>query len=101
MALFDDDSSMEYSVTNHQALPILDTQHTTTEQQQYAIFDSGATAHFLLDGAHVVNKRPAHKPRTIRLPNGKHIFSTHTCNLDIPWLMQTITEAHIVPGLSH
>eukprot|EP00804_Cyclotella_cryptica_P022671 CCRYP_012468-RA/>CCRYP_012468-RA protein AED:0.28 eAED:0.27 QI:0/0/0/1/0/0/4/0/650 len=77
------------------------TQANTKRQQQYAIFDSSATAHFLVDGAHVVNRRPALKPLTIRLPNGKHIVSTHTCNLDLPWLPHSITEAHIVPGLSH
>eukprot|EP00804_Cyclotella_cryptica_P017054 CCRYP_003287-RA/>CCRYP_003287-RA protein AED:0.71 eAED:0.62 QI:0/0/0/0.66/0/0/3/0/204 len=31
-------------------------------------------------------QRPALKPLTICLPNGKHIVSTHTCNLDLPWL---------------
>eukprot|EP00804_Cyclotella_cryptica_P012938 CCRYP_002290-RA/>CCRYP_002290-RA protein AED:0.50 eAED:0.37 QI:0/0/0/1/0/0/2/0/633 len=85
----------------HQAIPPTATQPTTTRHQHYAIFDSGATAHFLVDMAHVVNKRPALKPLTIRLPNGKHIVSTHTCNLDLPWLPHSITEAHIVPGLSH
>ena len=29
------------------------------------------------------------------------IYSTHTCNLDIPWLPHEMTEAHIVPGLAH
>ena len=33
------------------------------------------------------------------LPNGKIIHSTHTCNLDIPWLPAEMTE-HIVPGLT-
>ena len=27
--------------------------------------------------------------------------STHTYNLDIPWLPNHVTEAHIVPGLAH
>ena len=40
-------------------------------------------------------------PITITLPNGKVIQSTHTCNLDIPWLPAQITEAHIIPGLAH
>eukprot|EP00804_Cyclotella_cryptica_P014203 CCRYP_005627-RA/>CCRYP_005627-RA protein AED:0.48 eAED:0.39 QI:0/-1/0/1/-1/1/1/0/305 len=84
-----------------QALPLTATLPTTTRHQHYAIFDSGAMAHFLVNKAHVVNKHPALKPLTIRLPNGKHIVSTHTCNLDLPWLPHSITEAHIVPGLSH
>eukprot|EP00804_Cyclotella_cryptica_P001099 CCRYP_008385-RA/>CCRYP_008385-RA protein AED:0.18 eAED:0.13 QI:0/0/0/1/0.4/0.16/6/0/1406 len=84
-----------------QAIPCTVTQPATTRHLHYAIFDSGATAHFLVDSAHVVNRHPALKPLTIRLPNGKHIVSTHTCNLDLPWLPHSITEAHIVPGLSH
>ena len=35
------------------------------------------------------------------MPNGKTIQSTHTCHLDIPWLPAHMTEAHIVPGLTH
>ena len=40
-------------------------------------------------------------PITITLPSGSTIQSTHTCNLDIPWLPHHVTEAHIVPGLAH
>ena len=82
------------------AAPIL---HPTRLQGavHYAISDSGATGHFLLQGAPVVNKRPTASPLKITLPNGKSIQSTHTCNLDIPWLPDVLTEAHIVPGLSH
>ena len=68
---------------------------------QYAISDSGATGHFLLQGSPVVNKRPTSYPLKTTLPNGKIIQSTHTCNLDTPWLPYALTEAHIVPGLSH
>ena len=77
--------------------------HPTRLQEavQYAISDSGATGHFLVQGAPVVNKRPTASPLKITLPNGKIIQSTHTCNLDIPWLPDALTEAHIVPGLSH
>ena len=68
---------------------------------ELAISDSGATGHFLVAGAPAVNIVPAAKPINILLPNGKRIRSTHTCNLDIPWLPAHMTEAHIVPGLSH
>ena len=67
----------------------------------YALSDSGATAHFLIKGAPATNIKIANKPITITLPNGKTIKSTHTCNLDIPWLPASVTEAHIVPELSH
>lgn len=76
----------------------LRTQHTP---QEYAILDSGATAHFIIKGAMVKNKRPTCDPLKIKLPYGAVIQSTHTCNLDIPWLPASVTEAHIVPGLAH
>ena len=66
-----------------------------------AISDSGATGHFLVEGAPAINIQPANKPIQIVLPNGKSIRSTHTCNLNILWLPSHMTEAHIVPGLSH
>ena len=68
---------------------------------QYVISDSGATGHFLLQGDPVVNKRPTSSPLKITIPNGKIIQSTHTCNMDIPWLPDALTKAHIIPGLSH
>ena len=67
----------------------------------HAISDSGATGHFLVAGAPVVNKNITTNPIKITLPNGKTIQSTHTCNLDIPWLPAHMTEAHIVPELAH
>jgi hypothetical protein len=69
--------------------------------EQYALFDSGATAHFLVQGAPVINKKPVVIPLKIKLPDGNFIESTHTCNLNIPWLPTSVTEAHIVPGLQH
>jgi hypothetical protein len=66
-----------------------------------ALSNSGATSHFIRDGAHVVNKQIDTNPITITLPDGATIQSTHTCNMDIPWLRQEATKAHIVPGLAH
>ena len=65
----------------------------------HAVSDSGATAHFIIDGAPVTNIKKAKFPLQITLPNGHIIYSTHTCNLDIPWLPDEMTEAHIVPGI--
>ena len=67
----------------------------------YAIFDSSSTGNFLIEDEPVVNKWVALNLVSVTLSNGKTIASTHTCNLDIPWLPNEITEAHIVPGLSH
>ena len=68
---------------------------------EYAISDSGATSHFIIEGAPVVNLQVAKQPITVRLPDGSTLQSTHTCNLDIPWLPKEATEAHIIPGLAH
>eukprot|EP00804_Cyclotella_cryptica_P023697 CCRYP_019320-RA/>CCRYP_019320-RA protein AED:0.37 eAED:0.35 QI:0/0/0/1/1/1/6/0/1607 len=72
--------------------------HPSTE---FAILDSGATAHFIVQGTDVLNQKPATNPLRIKLPDGNFITSTHTCNLNIPWLPMSMTEAHIVPGLAH
>ena len=72
-----------------------------TRVAKYAISDSGATGHFLVEEAPVVNKERAKNPIHIMLPNGKLIKSTHLCNLDIPWLPEHMIEAHIVLGLAH
>ena len=69
--------------------------------EDFAILDSGATAHFIIQGANVLNQQPTTQPLHIKLPNGSIIKSTHTCNLNIPWLPTSMTEAHIVPGLTH
>jgi hypothetical protein len=65
------------------------------------ISDSGATGHFLQHDAPVTNKQAAVNPIKITLPDGNKIQSTHTCNLDIPWLPDAITAGHIVPKLKH
>ena len=71
------------------------------KQVHYAILDSGATGHFLVEGAPVANKKKTVSPITITLPIGGKIQSTHTCNRNIPWLPHHVTEAHIFPGLAH
>ena len=62
---------------------------------------SGAIGHFLIEDTPVVNKQPAKFPINITLTNVKTIKSTHTCNIDIPWLPIIMTKAHIVLGLAH
>ena len=48
-----------------------------------------------------MNLKRAKFPIAIKLPDGNIIYSTHTCNLDIPWIPHAVTEGHIVPGLAH
>jgi len=68
---------------------------------EYALSDSGASGHFLVEGAPVTRKKVAKNPISILLPDGSTVKSTHTCHLDIPWLPDKMTEAHIVPQLAH
>ena len=66
-----------------------------------ALSDSGASSHFIVDGANVINKQIDINPITITLPDGATLQSTHTCNVNIPWLRDAATRARIVPGLAH
>ena len=68
---------------------------------RWAIADAGATGHFVMAGAPVINVKPTINPIRITLPDDQTIMSTHTCNLNIPWLPAFMTKAHIVPGMAH
>ena len=46
----------------------------------YAISDSGATGHFLVEGAPVTNLQVADNPISITILNDKSMTSTHTYN---------------------
>ena len=81
-----------------QKTPNIDNDSIATE---YAISDYGATGYFLVEGAPVKNLQVADNPISITIPNGKNMTSMHTYNLDIPWLPNHVTEAHIVPRLAH
>ncbi|KAL7501873.1 hypothetical protein ACHAXN_001014, partial [Cyclotella atomus] len=89
----EDEFSTIQVTKEHQTVP--------TFHRHYALLDSGATAHFLVEGAPVINKQLAKSPLKIKLPDGSYIQSTHTCNLNIPWLPKAVTQAHIVPNLAH
>ena len=66
-----------------------------------AVADAGATGHFVLPGTPVIDVLPTSNPITINLPDGSVIRSTHTCRINIPWLPESATRVHIVPGLAH
>ena len=67
---------------------------------EWAILDSGATSHFLVSEAPTSNRQIAETPLKVRLPDGAHVSSTHTCHLDIPKLPQEARHGHIIPGLA-
>ena len=56
--------------------------------KNWAILDSGATSHFLVTDAPVIDILPASRPLTVQIPNGERVTLTHTCNLDMPHLPQ-------------
>ena len=92
----DDDTGV--ILNKAQKIPNIDNDSIEIE---YAISDSGAIGHFLVKGALATNLQVADNPISINVPNGKSMTSTHTCNLDIPWLPNHVTEANIVTGLAH
>ena len=73
---------------------------TSENLRNWAILDSGASSHFLLSTAPVLNKMVADRPLTVKLPNGDTVRSSHIAELDLPLLPRGGREAHIVPGLA-
>ncbi len=103
MPLTDSESKEDWESMTEGETPIHNAHNTTTTvcSNKWGIGDAGATGTFLPPRAPVFNLRKAEKPPQIHLPDGGQIFSTHECNLDIPWLPKEATRAHIVPGLAH
>ena len=73
---------------------------TDKNRLKWAILDSGASSHFLVPNAPCTNMQVAMSPLRIRLPNGKFVTSSHTCDLDLPLIPRTARLALIVPGMS-
>ena len=66
-----------------------------------SVADAGVTSHFVLPGAPVLDITPTQHPLVITRPDGQTLQSTHTCDLNTPWLPMSARRAHIVPGLAH
>ena len=66
-----------------------------------AVTDSGATGNFVLPGTNVSDRNISEKPLTISLPDDTQLKSTHTCEIDVPWIPKESIRAHIVPGVAH
>jgi hypothetical protein len=64
-----------------------------------AIADSGATQIFIMEGTPMHNKQGTTCPLKVMLADGRHIMSTHMCDVNIPGLPITLT-GHINPDLS-
>ena len=74
---------------------------TSENLQNWAILDSGASSHFLLSTAPILNKMVADRPLAVKLPNGNTVRSSHIAELDLSLLPRGGREAHIVPGLAY
>ena len=71
--------------------------HTSTLTNEYAIVDSGTTTHMLTPHAPCVNKTSC-SGIPIKLPNNTFTKSSHTANMDMPFLSPEATKSHIVPA---
>ena len=65
------------------------------------ITDAGATGNFLLPVTQVKHLKPSGKTLTINLPHGTQLKSTHTCEINVPWIPKADRIAHIVPVMAH
>ncbi len=73
--------------------------NTLTIAASQAIADTGATSIFVMERVDVKNKRPATKPLTINLPEGRQVKLMHICDINIPGLPMMLM-GHIVPNLA-
>ena len=73
---------------------------TSDNLRRWAILDSGASSHFLLSTAPVLNKMVADRPLRVKFPNSDTVCSSHIAELDLPLLPSRGRVAHIVPGLA-
>jgi hypothetical protein len=70
-----------------------------TIAKSHAIADTGATSIFIMKGTPVKNLRKSYNPKTISLPDGSKVTSTHICDINIQGL-PTVLTGHIVPGIT-
>jgi hypothetical protein len=90
--------SRKYALGALLLLKIITTDADTIKR--WAIFDLGATSHFLTTSALATNILPTATPIIARFSNGNRVDPTHTCTLDIPSLPPGACAAHIIPGLA-
>ena len=66
----------------------------------WAILDSGASSHFLVVDAPVINKQVTVAPISVTLPDGDQVHSTYIDDLDMPQLPKIARVCHIIPDLA-
>jgi hypothetical protein len=70
-------------------------------KNNYAILDSGATDHFMLEEADVDEKKAEHNPIRVTLSDNSATISSHECKIKIPDLPPPADKGYIVPGLKN
>jgi hypothetical protein len=65
-----------------------------------AILDSGCSSHYLTRGAYCINKRNAHIPIRVKLPDGTTLSSSATADLACSTFKLRARSAHIINDLA-
>jgi hypothetical protein len=73
---------------------------TALSSHALTIADTGSTGHFLSLNTPCSNVVPTTQGLSVRMPNGTHITSSHTCDLYLPGLPPAALQAHIFPDLT-
>ena len=86
----------------------LSVNHTTTStptpeynNNYYAILDSGASHHFLLENAPTKAKTADHTQKEVKLPDGTIINSSHKCELDLQNIPKEASDGYILPDMKN
>ena len=69
-------------------------------EDNYAIVNSGASDNYLTPSPNVKSKSTIHYPIQVTLPDKSTLWSSHTCQLDIP-LPNKAKQGYILPGMKN
>ena len=61
------------------------------------VADSGSTGNYISITHPHINLQPTLHPISVKMPDGKHVTSTHTCELLLPTLPPAARKAHVFP----
>ena len=94
-----DGTNIDYQTAFTTNVPTKQSRPQGTITPNEAIADSGATQIFVMEGTPVLNKRITTCPLKVALADGRHVMSTHMCDIILPGLPTTLV-GHIIPELS-
>ena len=73
----------------------------SSNNNYYAILDSGASHHFLLNDAPTKSKDTKHDRKEVKLPDGTVINSSHKCELDLHRVPKEASDGYILPDMKN